>query len=89
MQYSVLRLRDVRMAVVLVEGGQLQDDALINQLQIQLAMPVMLVARDEASLKGAKARAQFDAEPYLFAFLALDDVEWVPLSQLEEPELPF
>lgn len=89
MHYSVLRLRDVRMAVVLVEGGQLQDDALISQLQIQLAMPVMLVARDEASAKGAKARAQFNAEPYLFALLALDEIEWSELPGQVEQELPF
>jgi hypothetical protein len=89
MHYSVLRLRDVRMAVVLVEGGQMQDEELISQLQTQLAMPVMLVARDEASLKGARARAQFDAEPYLFAMLALDDIEWTELPRQVEPELPF
>lgn len=89
MQYSVLRLRDVRLAVVLVDGGQLHDDALITQLQAQLALPVMLVARDDATLKGARARAQFDAEPYVFALLALDDVEWAELPAVEEQELPF
>jgi len=89
MRYSVLRLRDVRVAVVLVDYGQLQDDALIAQLQTQLTLPVMLVARDESSLTRAKARAQFDAEPYLFAFLALDEIEWSELPAVEEPELPF
>lgn len=89
MYYSVLRLRDVRMAVVLVERGQLHDDALINQLQAHLALPVMLVTRDDTSMKGAQARAQFDAEPYLFALLALHDVEWAELPAAVEPELPF
>lgn len=89
MHYSVLRLRDVRMAVVLVENAQLHDDVLIAQLQTNLSLPVMLVAKDDVSLKGAKARAQFDAEPYLFALLARDDVEWSELPVQEEPELPF
>lgn len=89
MYYSVLRLRDVRMAVVLVEGWQLQDHSLIPQLQQQLALPVMLVAKNNATLKGAEARAQFDAEPYLFSLLALDDVEWCELPAQKETELPF
>lgn len=89
MHYSVLRLRGVRMAAVLVERGQLHDDQLIVRLQMQLALPVMLVARDDASWKGVKARAQFDAAPYLGALLAQEDVEWSELGEPAEPELPF
>lgn len=89
MHYSVLRLRDVRMAVVLVENGQLHNDVLIAQLQTHLSLPVMLVAKDDMTLKGMRARAQFDAEPYLFALLALDDLEWSELPQKEEADLPF
>ena len=77
------------MAVVLVEGGQLHDDQLLVRLQIQLALPVMLVARNETSLKGVRARAQFEADAYLFALLALDDVEWSKLPEPAEQELPF
>ena len=89
MQHAVLRLRDVRMAVVLVGNGQLYDDSLLGQLQRQLALPVMLVARDDTAWNGAKARAQFDAAPYLFALQALGEIEWVELPEVEEPELPF
>ncbi|WP_288379807.1 hypothetical protein [uncultured Massilia sp.] len=87
--HTVLRLRGVRMAVVLVEAGELHDDQLIVRLQMQLALPVMLVARDDVILQRAKARAQFDAEPYLFALLALDEIEWSELPAITEPELPF
>jgi hypothetical protein len=89
MLYSELRLRDVRMAVVLVDNGQLYDDGLIAKLQTQLAMPVMLVTRNESNLTGASAKAQFDAEPYLYAFLALDEIDWLELPEQEESELPF
>ena len=89
MHYSVLRLRDVRMAVVLVEIGQVNSDRLLGQLQTQFALPVMLVARDEGGWKGVKARAQFDASPYLSALLALDDVEWAPVPAPADPEIPF
>lgn len=77
------------MAVVLVERGQLHDDQLIVRLQMRLALPVMLATRDDATWKGAKARAQFDAEPYLAALLALDDIDWSELGEPAEPELPF
>jgi len=88
MHYSVLNLRGVRMAAVLVEMGELSDD-LIVMLQAQLALPVMLVARHEGDWKGAKARAQFDTAPYLGALLALDDVEWSELAAPVESDLPF
>lgn len=73
----------------MVEKGQLHDDVLIARLQQQMALPVMLVARDDAVWNGVKARAQFDAAPYLFALLALDEVEWLELPEMAEPELPF
>lgn len=93
MHYAVESLRGVRMAVVLVERGQLmgaRSDTLIVELQAQLAMPVMLVARDGASWKGAKAKAQFDAEPYLFALLSNgEEPAWAELPAPVEAELPF
>lgn len=89
MHYTVVRLRGVRMAVVLVENLQLNDESLIVRLQMQFSLPVMLAARDEASWKGVRARAQFDAMPYLAELLALDDVEWIELGTLTEPEIPF
>lgn len=89
MHYSVLRLRDVRMAVVLMDVGQVGSDQLLAQLQTQLRLPVMLVARDDSSWKGAKAWAQFDPAPYLGVLLSLEDVEWAALPEPVEPELPF
>jgi len=89
MQYADVRLRGVRMAVVMVGKGQLHDDELVVRLQQQLTQPVMLVARDEAAVKGMRAHAQFDPAPYLFALLAAEDVEWIELPAEVEPELPF
>ncbi len=93
MHYAVVSLRGVRMAVVLVEKHQLagaRSDILIAELQAQLAMPVMLVTRDGASWKGAKAKAHFDAEPYLFVLLSNDeDLVWAALPEPAEAELPF
>jgi hypothetical protein len=89
MQYADLRLRGVRTAVVMVGVGQLHNESLIARLQRQFALPVMLVARDEAIVKGMRAYAQFDAAPYLFALLASEDVEWRELPAEEEQDLPF
>lgn len=88
MHYSVLNLRGVRIAVVLVEMGQLSDDLIVT-LQAQLVLPVMLVAPHEGDWKGAKARAQFDTVPYLGALLGLDEIEWSELPAPVEPDLPF
>lgn len=89
MQYADVRLRGVRMAVVMVGKSQVHDDELIIRLQQQLTQPVMLVARDETAVKGMRAHAQFDPAPYLFALLATDNVEWVEVPAMVEPELPF
>lgn len=89
MRYADLRLRGVRTAVVMVGKGQLQDDDLIVRLQRQLALPVMLVAPDEASVEGMRAYAQFDPAPYLYALLAGENIEWSKLPPEVEPELPF
>lgn len=89
MHYSVLRLRDVRMAVVLVQVGQLRDDRMLAQLQARFALPVMLVARDDGGWRGVKAWAQFEPAPYLACLLALEDIEWMELLEPAEPELPF
>jgi hypothetical protein len=92
MLHSILRLRDVRMAVVLVDPRQLlsQADRLIAEMQLLFKLPVMLVARDDSAWNGARARAEFDAVPYLYALLAIrDDVEWAEMPPIVEPDLPF
>lgn len=86
MHYSVLRLRDVRTAVVLVKKAQLYNDQLIRQLQRDLGHPVMLIARDDSSWKGVKVNAQFDAAPHLYELLRMENIEW---AEVPEPELPF
>jgi len=89
MQHAVLRLRGLRMAAVLVERSQLYNHVLLAQLQNRLALPVMLVAQDGASWTGAKAKAQFDAEPYLYELLSNDDIDWSELPAEIEDELPL
>jgi hypothetical protein len=88
MNYAVLRLEGVRMAVVLVDRWKLQDE-LIVQLQTRLAMPVMLVSRDDAAWNGVRAKAQFDSAPYLCALLRAGEIEWAELPAEAEAELPF
>lgn len=89
MLYADLRLRGVRTAVVMVGPGQLHDEALIVRLQRQFGVPVMLVARDAATIEGMRAYAQFDPAPYLYALLARDNVDWSELPSQLEPEVPF
>jgi hypothetical protein len=82
--YSVQRLCEERMAVVLVERRELAEpraSGLIEQLQGELSVPVMLVARDSEAWVGVRARAEFDPEPYLYALLGLRDIEWAPLRR--------
>lgn len=89
MQHAVLRLRGVRMAAVLVERSQLHNQVLLARLQNRLELPVMLVVQDGTSWTGAKAKAQFDAEPYLYELLSNDDIDWSELPAEIENELPF
>lgn len=82
MMYSVQRLCDERVAVVLVERRALcepQASGLLQQLRDELSMPVMLVARDSEGWMGIRARAEFDPEPYMYALLGMRDIEWAPL----------
>lgn len=93
MLHSVTRLRGMRMAVVVVERRQLawsQAEPLISDLQAQLQVPVMLVARDDAHWSSAKSAAQFDSMPYLFELLARrDEMEWSDLPEVSESKSPF
>lgn len=85
MLYSIQRLCEQRLAVVLVEKRELEgarSSNLIRRLQQELCLPVLLVARDNEAWIGARARAEFDPEPYLYALLAMRDFEWGPLPQV-------
>lgn len=91
MLYSIQRLCEQRLAVVLVERRELAEpraSGLIQRLKRKLAAPVMLVARDNEVWLGARARAEFDSEPFLYALMAVRDIDWTPLPlhfyQVEE-----
>jgi hypothetical protein len=79
------------LAVVLVDRRELAEPratSLLQQLQAALAVPVMLVARDNQVWTGARARADFDPTPHLYALLGIRDIDWAPLPnaccQVEE-----
>lgn len=82
MQYTVLRLYEKRLAVVLVEKRDLVEPRasnLIHQLQCDLLLPVILVSRDCEEWTGVRARAEFDSTPYLYALLGVRDIDWSTL----------
>jgi hypothetical protein len=83
MLYSVQRLYEKRLAVVLVERRDLTEPRaswLIEQLQYDLTLPVILVSRDSEVWTGVRARAEFDPEPYVYALLGVRDIDWSPLN---------
>lgn len=85
MLYSVLRLRNQRMVVALVERWQLSSrhaPGLLIQLQGHFSLPAMLVARDDSTWRNARAYAEFDSERQLFDLLAVDDIEWAEMPCL-------
>ena len=89
MMYSIQRLCDERVAVVLVEPRALSEpraSGLLLQLRDELSAPVMLVARDNEGWLGIRARADFDPEPYIYALLGMRDIEWAPLRRRRETE---
>lgn len=84
MLYSVQRLCEERLAVVLVERRELAEpgaSSLIQRLQAELRLPVMLVARDNELWTGARAKAEFDPKPHLYALLGIRDIDWTPLAR--------
>jgi len=46
----------------------------------------MLVAKDEAIWTGARAHAEFETEPYLYALLEARDIEWISLEFSQHAE---
>lgn len=91
MLYTIQRLHGQRMAVVLVERGQLRwrvAGPMIAKLQNAFRLPIMLVARDDTAWNNAKAVAEFDTMPCLLELLALSDVDWNE-EVFPEPELPL
>jgi len=88
-RYSIVRSGENRVAAVLVERKDLvapRADQLLRRVGDVLSLPVMLVARDEALWAGARAHAEFEAEPYLYALLEARDVEWAELGMALDVE---
>lgn len=78
-RYSVVRVRDERIAAVLVSRKDLVDPRasfLIDDLEVSLSLPVMLVSRDETTWTGARARARFSTEAPLYSLLSNSEVDW-------------
>ena len=81
-RYSIVRSGEVRVAAVLVERKDLvppRAGQLIRRVEHVLSLPVMLVAQDETLWTGARAHADFEAEPYLYAMLEDREIEWAEL----------
>ena len=83
MQYTVFRMGGERVAVVLVElhqltGGRAAD--LLAEMQKQLALPAVLVARDDSTWRSIRTYAEFDIKPYLGCLLNAEDADWSALS---------
>ncbi len=82
-RYSIVRCGTGRVAAVLVERKDLvspRAEQLIRLVGDCLELPVMLVALDETLWAGARVRAYFEAEPYLYALIAERDVDWRELA---------
>ena len=88
-RYSVVRIKESRVAAVLVEKKDLLGPracTLIKHLEGRIELPVMLVARDEATWAGARVRADFEAEPFLYQMLNTRDLDWLELEAVADLE---
>jgi len=88
-RYSIVRCGDNRVAAALVERKDLIEPRagdLIRAVAARVSLPVMLVAKDEAIWTGARAHAEFETEPYLYALLEARDIEWISLEFSQHAE---
>lgn len=88
MQYTVFRMGGERVAVILVERRQLVDGRaadLLAEIQRQLELPAVLVARDESTWMRIRTYAEFDVKPYLGCLLSAEDADWSALSAPQYP----
>lgn len=82
MMYSVQRLEEKRLAVVLVGNRDINEPratVLIRHIEKVLDLPVMLVCRDAESFTGVRAKAHFDPYPAVYSLLESRDIDWMPL----------
>ena len=96
MQYAVLDLCCVRVAVVRVERAHLIEPAATKKLcELQRRfgiLPILLVAFSDPALKDVQGFSHFPTAPYveeLVQWNLLEPVAWAPLPPLLEPEGPF
>lgn len=93
---TVVDLCCVRVAVVKVEPEKLLEPAAtleVRALQPRFGvLPIMLVAFRDPALLDAQAFAEFPASAYLADLIewnSMEPVEWGPLPDLVEEDLPF
>ena len=86
----------VRVAVVKVERAHLVEPlatrTLMDLQPLFGFLPILLVSFDASDLLDAQGFSGFPTAPYLAELVewnAAEPVEWGPLPELVEPELPF
>lgn len=93
---TVVDLCCVRVAVVKVEPAKLLGPTAtreVRSLQPRFGLlPIMLVAFHDPTLLDARAFAEFPVSDYLADLIdwnSMEPVEWGPLPELVEEDLPF
>lgn len=93
---AVVDLCCVRVVVVRVERTVLLEQRglrVARDLQPRFGLlPIMLVSFDGPHMENAECFSEWPTSPYLAELVewnSLEPVEWLPLPELVEPELPF
>lgn len=96
MQCAVMDLCCVRVAVVRVARDRLIEPfatSALNELQPRFeVLPILLVSFSAPDLVDVRGFSHFPTAPYveeLVEWNSLESVEWVPVPDLVEQELPF
>jgi 8-oxo-dGTP pyrophosphatase MutT (NUDIX family) len=96
MKCVIMDLCCVRVAVVKVDRARLVEPLAtrtLRDLQPRFGvLPILLVAFSDTDLVDLHGFSEFPTAPYLDELVEWNDVEpveWVPLPELVEPELPF
>ena len=86
----------VRVAVVKVDRARLDDPIAtrtLRELQPRFGiLPILLVSFKSVKLDDAAGFSEFPTAPYvadLVEWNSMEPVEWEPLPELVEPDLPF
>lgn len=96
MQCVVMDLCCVRVAVVKVDRARLAEPLAtrtLRELQPRFGiLPILLVSFDSLDLQDAAGFSEFPTAPYvadLVEWNSMELIEWAPLPELVEPDLPF